>query len=199
MTAPSFCLPVAAILLAAGEGKRMGKPKQLLPFGQGTLLTHAVDTALEAGFAPLLVVVGAQADAVQASIASKPVEIVQNQHWNSGMGSSIVAGVNHLQEMGADSAAVAVLLGDQPLITAAHFAEMRTLLVNGNASVVVAEYNGTLGVPAIFKRHLFSHLASLNPEAGAKTLLLDSGLKVAPYKLPEAAVDIDTPEDFTAL
>jgi molybdenum cofactor cytidylyltransferase len=177
----------------------MGTLKQLLPFGNGTLLGHAIDVAGEAGFAPIIVVVGADAEAVQSSIASKPVEIVRNPDWKIGMGSSIHAGVRRFQELGLDSAAIAILVGDQPLITPVHLEGMRKLLNASGASVVAAEYGGTLGVPAFFKRNLISRLLSIPAAAGAKSVLTDPTLKTAPFPLPEAAVDVDTPQEFAAL
>lgn len=191
------CFPIAAIILAAGEARRMGQPKQLLPLGSGTLLSHAVDIAYETGFAPILVVVGANAEAVQAAIAARPVEIVRNTLWRTGMGSSVAAGVRYHQQLGADSAAIAILLADQPLITASHLKQMRRLLIDSGAPAVAAEYNGTAGVPAFFRRQLLSQLAALTGEGGAKALLRDS--KTARFLLPEAATDIDTPEDFSNL
>ncbi len=177
----------------------MGTLKQLLPFGNGTLLGHAIDVAGEAGFAPIIVVVGADAEAVQSSIASKPVEIVQNPAWKIGMGSSIHAGVRRFQELGLDSAAIAILVGDQPLVTPAHLKDMRKLLNASGASVVAAEYGGTLGVPALFRRNLISRLLSIPAPAGAKSVLTDPSLKIASFPLPEAAVDVDTPQEFASL
>lgn len=192
-------LPVAAVILAAGAATRMGKLKQLLPYRGRTLVEHSIQQAIEAGFHPIIVVVGAEADAVRRVIATQPVDIVQNQQWQTGMGSSVAAAITQLQESGADSAAVAILLGDQPLITAEHLAEMRTLLHTRQNPVVAAQYGGTLGVPALFKRELFFMLASLPAEAGARHFLRDSALSVTEFPLPEAAVDIDTPADFSAL
>ncbi len=177
----------------------MGKLKQLLPYAGHTLVEHAVEQAIEAGFSPVIVVVGAEAGAVRASIAARRVEIVHNGAWHLGMGSSVTAGIRHLQQMGSDSAAVAILLADQPLVSANHLAEMRGLLHTSHAPAVAAQYNGTLGVPALFKRDLFTVLLSLPPAAGARHLLRDSGIQVAPFPLPEAAMDIDTPQDFAAL
>ncbi len=144
-------------------------------------------------------VVGAEAEAVRASIAAQAVEVVQNQNWESGMGSSVSAGVRQLQQSGADSAAVAILLPDQPLVTTDHLVRMRRLLHTEQAQIIAARYSCTLGVPAFFKRSLFSALASLPPQAGARHLLRDSGALVTEFPLPEAATDIDTPEDFAAL
>lgn len=189
------CFPTAAIILAAGEARRMGHVKQLLPFGSGTLLTRAIDTAIDAGLAPVIVVVGANAEVVQSTIAAKHVEIVRNTLWQTGMGSSIAAGVRRHQELEADSGALAVLLADQPLVTSDHLRRMRRLLLDSGASTVAAEYNGTVGVPAFFRRQLLPRLAALSGEGGAKPLLRDSA--TVPFPLPEAAIDIDTPEDFS--
>jgi len=177
----------------------MGRLKQLLPFGKGTLLSRTIDVAAEAGFSPVIVVVGAEAEAVRASIASKRVDIVSNPEWRTGMGSSIRAGIQHFQQLGAESAAIAILTGDQPLITAAALREMRKLLNLSRASVVAAEYGGALGVPALFRRSLVSRLISLPPQSGAKALLSDPNLKIAAFALPEAGIDVDTPEDFAGL
>ncbi|MBV9612323.1 MAG: nucleotidyltransferase family protein [Acidobacteriaceae bacterium] len=193
------CLPVAALILAAGSATRMGRLKQLLPYAGRTLVEHAVRQALEAGFAPVIVVIGAEAQALRAALASKHVEIVENENWPLGMGSSLAAGTHHLQTLDTDSAALAVLLADQPLVTAAHLIAMRRLLHTGHAVAVAAQYNGALGVPALFKREMFGRLASLRPEAGARDLLRNQEFDVAAFPLPEAAMDIDTPADFAAL
>lgn len=177
----------------------MGRLKQVLPFGGATLVQRAIQQASKAEFNPIIVVVGAEADTVRAVIAAQPVDIVYNQYWKRGMGSSVAAGVRRLQEAATDSAAVAILLADQPLVTGDHLTVMRTLLHTGGAAIVAAGYNGTIGVPALFKRSLFSTLAALPPEAGARHILRESGVSVTSFPLPQAGIDIDTPEDFAAL
>lgn len=190
---------MAAIILAAGAATRMGKLKQLLPYAGRTLLQHAIATALEATFAPVIVVVGAEASSVQASVASQRVSIVQNTHWQEGMGSSIAAGIRQLQLEQTDVAAVAILLADQPLVNVGHLERMRTEFHQTGAAIVAAEYSGTLGVPAIFQRSLLGLLATLPPDAGARRLFSQPHLRVQSFPLPEASVDIDTPDDFAAL
>jgi molybdenum cofactor cytidylyltransferase len=177
----------------------MGQLKQLLPYRGETLLAHAVQQALNAGFEPVIVVVGAQAEAVRKSIAHKPVIIVENPAWQSGMGSSISAGMRRLTENGVPPTSVAILLGDQPLVEARHLQAMMPLLQASEASAIAAEYGGTLGVPAIFNSEMFDHLASLSPAEGARRLLRHPQFKSLSFPLPEAAVDLDTPEDFAAL
>lgn len=193
------CLPVAAILLAAGSASRMGKQKQLLPYHGKTLVEHAIAQAQLARFEPVVVVVGADAQPIRDKLASLPIAIVENERWLSGMGSSIAAGMGWLREHGIESAAVAILLADQPLVTAAHLAAMRTLFIQSGSAIVAARYRQTLGVPALFKRALFPALGSLAGAEGARSLLRDPTHAVAAFDLPEAAVDIDTPADFAAL
>lgn len=187
------------MILAAGAASRMGKLKQLLPYRGGTLLSHAVDQALGAGFEQIAVIVGAQAEAVKETIAAERVHVVENLRWQSGMGSSLTEGMRWLQENTPALDSVAVLLADQPLIQSNHLQSMARLLAEGDAVAVAAEYNGTLGVPAIFRPDLFERLATLPPEVGARSLLRDSRIHVLRFPLPEAATDLDTPEDFAAL
>jgi len=193
------CLEVAAIILAAGSATRMGRLKQLLPFKGRPLVTHAIDQARKAQLGPIIVVVGAEASSVQTVIASQPVDVVHNPYWATGMGSSLAAGVKRLQEMDGNWAGVAVLLADQPLVDAEHLSTMRALLTSQSAPIIAAEYNGTVGVPAFFRREMLPQLAVVAPEVGARAILRESGKAVYAFPLPEGAIDVDTPEDFAAL
>jgi molybdenum cofactor cytidylyltransferase len=184
-----------AILLAAGAATRMGRSKQLLSYRGESLVRHAAREALAAGFSPILVVVGARQEAVCRELAGLAVEIVENPQWASGMGSSIAAGMRHLPECEA----VALLLADQPLVTAVHLRALGKLFTEGDAPVAAARYCGTLGVPAIFARALFPALAALEGHAGARSILQDPAYNALALDLPEAAIDIDTPEDYAAL
>jgi molybdenum cofactor cytidylyltransferase len=199
LTVPAGRPGIAAIVLAAGGSTRMGQSKQLLPFRGKALVEHAVVQAIEAGLHPVIVVAGAQASAVRTAISGLPVEIVQNEAWQTGMGSSIAAGVGRLLEMEPEAAALAILLADQPLVEARHLSAMQELLNGNETNIVAAEYGGTLGVPAFFMRTLFAKLASLSPEAGARQIIRGSGAQVTAFPLPEAAMDVDTPEDYAAL
>ena len=158
------------MVLAAGAATRMGRLKQLLPYGASTLVEHAAEQAL----------------------AARPVRVVENSAWPLGMGSSIQAGMEVL----LDAETVCILLADQPFVEARHLREMQKLLDGSAALAVAAEYNGALGVPALFKPELFRELQSLEPATGARGLLRRYALG---YPLAEGAVDVDTPEDFALL
>src|SRR2546421_9180854 len=99
---------VAAIILAAGPARRMGQLKQLLVYRGRTLLQHSIDQAVGAGFEPIIVVAGSAFQMLHDSIAGQPVEMVQNENWQSGMGSSIIAGMQALVEEDEVPFAVAI-------------------------------------------------------------------------------------------
>lgn len=188
-----------AVILAAGAATRMGRLKQILPYRGTTLLGHAIRQAVEAGFEPIAVVLGAQAEAVRTSLPPNSIDFVENTNWRSGMGSSLSAGVRHLRQRGATINSVAILLADQPLVESRHLGEMARLLDDGDAAAIAAEYKGTLGVPAIFRQQVFTQLETLAPDAGARHLLRESAFSLLRFPLPEAGVDLDTPEDLAAL
>lgn len=187
------------MILAAGAATRMGQSKQLLAYRGEALVERAVREAREAGFTPIIVVIGAGAQAIRDKLAAEPVFLVENERWQTGMGSSIAAGVQFLRDLETDAAAVAILLADQPFVAATHLREMRSVFSRAGGAIVAARYNGTVGVPALFKRALFGALAVLDGETGARSLLRSPESKIVEYDLPEAAVDIDTPEDFATL
>ncbi|HWW82952.1 MAG TPA: nucleotidyltransferase family protein, partial [Vicinamibacterales bacterium] len=108
---------IGIVILAAGGSRRMGQPKQLLPFRERTLLRHAVETAVESMCRPILVVIGAHAELVSLELQSLPVLIAYNPEWASGIGSSLRLAI---QTLGAIDAieGVVITLSDQPLVTA---------------------------------------------------------------------------------
>lgn len=187
------------MILAAGAATRMGSLKQLLPYGEGTLLSHAIAQAQGADFDRVIVILGAQAGLIAPILERTTAEIVVNPRWDAGMGSSIRSGLKYLQDRGQRPSVLGVLgvlVADQPYVTAVHLIAMRKLLAESGSPAVAAEYDGHYGVPALFRRNVFPLLASLPPEAGARQLLRSKQISVAGFPLPEAAVDIDTPADF---
>jgi molybdenum cofactor cytidylyltransferase len=177
----------------------MGLLKQLLPFGQGTLLTNTIHQAQNAGFERIAVVVGAEAARVTDAISQEAVEVIENPDWEMGMGSSIRAGIKGICQRWPLPNVIAILVADQPLIESRHLLSMRELQKQTNASIVAAEYGSHYGVPALFAPDLFAKLETLPPDAGARNLLRGGEVQLVGYPLPEAETDIDTPDDFAAL
>jgi xanthine/CO dehydrogenase XdhC/CoxF family maturation factor/CTP:molybdopterin cytidylyltransferase MocA len=181
---------LAIAVLAAGGSRRLGRPKQLVDAGGEPLIRRIARTCVDAGLGPVAVVVGAHADDVGAALGDLRVTRVANPAWEEGIGSSIRAAVAWAETAGA--AALAIVLGDQPLLAPDHLAALRDAWLGG-AALVGSRYAGTLGAPAIFDRARFAELASCEGDRGAGALLRAAGAVAVDW--PGGAVDVDTEDD----
>jgi molybdenum cofactor cytidylyltransferase len=189
---------IGAIVLAAGGSSRMGTAKQLLLFKGKTLLRRAVEAAGESGCAPVVVVLGQDAERMQQEIESPPAIIAINSNWQQGIGGSLRVGIERVEQNAAIEA-VMITLCDQPLIDAVVLRRLLDILKTGAQPMVAASYGGTLGVPAIFSKQYFSSLRQLPLSSGAKQILMQHAVHVTPFPLDEALMDIDTPADYQRL
>lgn len=189
---------VAAVVLAAGPSRRLGRPKQLLAWRGGTLLGHAVRAALESGAEPVVVVTGAEAERVRHAVASLPVTVAHNERWMDGMGGSIATGVREALAQRPDLGAVIIMACDQPAVDAAHLAALAAALRPGFAAAC-SEYEGELGIPAAFDRSRFTELQRLGGERGARSVLEGALPHVAQVALPGGSLDVDTEADVARL
>jgi molybdenum cofactor cytidylyltransferase len=193
-------MKTAALVLAAGSSARLGQPKQLLPWGGGTLLENAVRAAADAGCAPILVITGAGAERVASALTHTAAEIVYHPDWAEGIGSSIAAGITALARLAPDCDAVMLTVCDQPLVTGAVLARLRqALMEHGGKSIAASAYANTLGVPALFSRRWFPALAGLSGHTGAKRVIEANSSEVISCPFPDGVCDIDTPADWTLL
>ena len=186
---------IGIIILAAGESSRLGRPKQLLPFGGKTLLAHIADQALEAALEPVIVVTGAYAAAVGDSLRDRPVAIVHNPRWEEGIASGIVAGLKELLSMQPHSRGVIVAVCDQPHLSATLLGELTEQFAVSGKSLVASVYLNTLGTPVLFGSRYFGALLHLSGAEGAKKLLKAYPDDVATVSFPGGEMDIDTEED----
>ena len=186
----------AAVVLAAGCSRRMGRPKQLLPFRGRSLLRHAVGTALETPARPVVVVLGAGAGRLAAELAGLPVLVAENPAWDLGPGTSVRAAVAAVERLADPVDAVLLMACDQPFVTAAHLLRLLEARAEAGLPMAASEYEGGPGVPAVFARECFSALSALDPTSGAKPLLARRPEMVARVPFPAAAIDLDTPEDY---
>ena len=199
---------VAGLLLAAGGSRRLGEPKQLLVDETGVPSVVRMARALrDAGCAPILVVVGAAAEAVTRSLARESVHVVIHAEWAQGMGSSIGAGMRTLLDLTAstdDVQGVLIAPCDMPMVDAPFLATLRAPFTRNER--VASEYraapdalaNGTTsaepvrGIPAILPRADWRWLAALTGEQGARPLLQQGAVTVP---LRDGCFDLDTPAD----
>lgn len=182
------------ILLAAGNATRMGSPKQLLDFNGMPLVRHAVTEAIASECSPVIVVCGAVVDAIRQALAGLTVQLTFNPLWSQGMGTSIQCGLRALQPHPADGVILSLI--DQPLIDRRCYRELVAIHEQTGLPIVSSEYSGTVGVPVLFTREFFPNLHGLAPSQGCKSVIQGNRDHTALFSCPDAAADIDTPDDY---
>ncbi|HEX4311854.1 MAG TPA: nucleotidyltransferase family protein [Acidobacteriaceae bacterium] len=191
---PDFCC--AAVVLAAGASTRLGQPKQLLLIDGESLLRRTARMAVEAGCAPVCVVLGFHAQRMQPELTGLAVQDVVNQTWQEGMGSSLRAGMNAVLQAVPQPDSVVVLVCDQARLTTSH---LRQLLerhtATENPGITASVYGDKAGVPAVFPARLFPALLASQGDRGARDLIRAHSTEVQGIPWPEGVVDIDRPED----
>lgn len=184
---------VAALIVAAGSARRMGRPKALLPWRGSSLLRRITEVAAASPCDPIHVVLGSGAEALEAELRGIDVTISRNLRWHSGIGSSIAAGVSDLP---GGCTGVLLLLCDQPFATSELIEQLLEARAQSALPMAACRYDDTLGPPACFDASLFEKLKGLAGDRGAKSLLLADPDKVALIDFARGAIDIDTPEDY---
>ena len=186
---------IVGIILSAGESKRMGTPKQLLPWGKTIILQQVIDNAAASHLEQILLVLGSHAGEIAGKITISPkIEIVVNHDFKEGMSSSVKCGIKNAPA-GAD--AFMLLLGDQPFISPAIINRLLDEYQTSKHGIVIPVYNGKHGHPVIFAAKYKQELLAI-ADQGAKAVVnnhLQDILEV-PLDAPEILTDIDTPQDY---
>jgi molybdenum cofactor cytidylyltransferase len=188
---------LAAVVLAAGESRRMGQPKQLLPFGERTILERVVDTLLTAGVGEIVVVLGHVAERVRTVLGDRPVTAVVNELYRQGMLSSVKCGVRAIAA-GYDAALFA--LGDQPHIEGAVVSEVMRAYRAGNAGIVIPRYGDKKGHPIIINLQKYREAIVNLPEDGGLNALMQmhaDDVRLIDVATEDIIRDIDVPDDYT--
>jgi molybdenum cofactor cytidylyltransferase len=190
---------IPIILLAAGGSSRMGSPKQLLPWGEKTLIEHQIETLLNTQN-PVIVVLGSEAEKIIPVIQNYRVTIVINSNWESGMGSSVSAGMKKLLVDFPSSSAVLFTLVDQPLISAAHLQSLIDTFYSKAPSIVASKSKeGWKGVPAVFDRFYFEQLKNLRGKSGAKSIISEHRKNVTFVEADLILNDMDDRKSYQKL
>jgi molybdenum cofactor cytidylyltransferase len=188
------------IILAAGESSRFGGIKQLLPFNGKTLLQHVIDEATAAGARPVVVITGANATAVSASIPSNSkLNILGNDNWQSGISSGIVAGVHHILNLNPGIQKIIIAVCDQPFVSSGLFEQLDGTQEKSGKPIVACTYADTIGTPALFSVKYFDQLLNLKGDQGAKKIIKDNKEDVATVDFPKGEIDIDSQKDYEKL
>lgn len=193
----SFQPPIKGVVLAAGQSRRLGHPKQLLELDGRALIDRVVDRCLASRLDDVIVVVGHEAAAVRHALTGRDVFFVVNDHHEEGQSTSLIAGLN----AAGDAGAIIVVLGDQPGIASAAIDRLIEARVNQGATVAMARYGAERGHPVLFGRELFAELRGITGDQGGREVirrhhgeivLIDGGADRVP-------ADIDTLEDYARL
>jgi molybdenum cofactor cytidylyltransferase len=181
---------IAALVLAAGGSRRLGRPKQLEPWGDTTLLGKVVGEAkvLE-GIDEVWVVLGANLDAIFEKVDLTGCGIIENPEWEDGFSSSLRVGLDAITRL-SKAEAVLVMLGDQPGILPEVVADMIAIGRKPSRPAIVPKYRYLRGNPVLIKRSLWSRLMALTGDEGARQLLM-----AHPEWVQEVWVDSLAPRD----
>jgi molybdenum cofactor cytidylyltransferase len=195
VTSPRASGRIAGLVLAAGGSKRLGEPKQLLPFGAATLLDHTLATARACAFDQLLCVLGGAAGAVREGVDLSGAEVVENHHFGTGCSSSIALALGAVDPR---CDVLVLMLGDQPGVTPATVAAL--LAGRGDGPLAACRYDDGRGHPLAFARSAFADLADLHGDKGVWKLLDRRADEVVDVPVAgRVPLDVDTWEDYRAV
>jgi molybdenum cofactor cytidylyltransferase len=190
-------IALAGVVLAAGESRRMGTPKQLLPFGDRTILERVVDTLSTAGVGEVIVVLGHLAERVHQVLGDRPLTAVVNAGYREGMLSSVKCGVGATRP---EHDAVLVALGDQPHIDSGVVREIIQAYRTGTAGIVIPRYDTKKGHPIIINLRKYRDVILNLPEhVGLNALMEDHAddVRLLDVATEDIVRDIDVPEDYS--
>jgi len=189
---------INAIVLAAGESTRMGKPKPLLRMGDRTFLGQIVAVLQDARVDRITVVLGARAEAIAEAVDLSGVDVVVNYNYREGQLSSLFAGLDNAP---AETEAILLCLVDGPFITVDIVNKVITTFRETGAAIVVPTFEGRRGHPSLFARSMFEPLRNAPPDEGARHVVRAYEDKIVAVEIAEEAVvtGINTPDDYRLL
>lgn len=199
--APTEAPPVAAVVLAAGKGTRLGAAaKQLEELAGKPLVRWAVEAALASAARPVVVVTGHEGEKVAAALGDLPVELVHNPHFAEGLATSLRCGLEQLERAGPVAGAL-ICLADMPRVTSTHLDRLIAAFDPVAAPIVVPTCQRKRGNPVLWAHRYFSELRQLRGDVGARGLLEQHAEQVTFLALEDPAIllDVDTPQALAAL
>ncbi|MBQ7529405.1 nucleotidyltransferase family protein [bacterium] len=202
----SLCL----IILAAGQSRRMGTIKQLLPWKDVTLLENTLQVALQSAFSEIILVLGANREVILPKIAphleDDRLTVAINDDWSSGLASSLRVGLEMARNISGETLqAVGFLLADLPFVRSEDIDSVlnfytRLPLGDKNLAIVVPYYGDKAGHPVIFSQCYFSEIEKLTGDRGANSILKNNGKNIYRLSLDnwQAVCDCDNREEYAS-
>lgn len=188
---------ISAILLAAGESKRMGAFKQLLPFEGKTFVQCAVDNLMASGADEIICVTGHRESDVRACLSGRAVIFAHNADYKTGMSASIKRGVEAVSKQ---AEAVLIALADQPQIKAEVIRRLIEAWKKDRPLILLPTFNGRNGHPVIFDISLKDEIMSIDPNEGLRQVVQAHKDKVLRLEATdEVLIDFDLPEDYSRI
>ena len=183
------------MILAAGESKRMGKPKLLLPFGEKTIIERVIDSVIQSKLDDVLVVLGAHREKIEKKIKDFSIKIVVNPDFKNDMLSSVQCGFRALPE---DVEASLVILGDQPEISSALINKIVEAYKKSKKGIVLPVFRKNRGHPVLIDMKYQGEIEDLNPDLGLRNLVYKHAEDILEVEVitPSILQDIDTIEDY---
>ena len=182
---------ISVIILAAGESKRMGKPKQLMPLGRTTILEQTVENCLNSKVNEVIVVLGHRAEEAKRLIAARLVKLAINPNYQQGMSTSIIAGLNMVDSR---ARAVMIALGDQPFIDSQTLNRLIDEFYHHDKGIAIPVYRGRRGHPVIFAVRYKGELFRLKGDIGGREIIdrYPNDVLEVPVNCEGIYIDIDT-------
>jgi molybdenum cofactor cytidylyltransferase len=186
---------ICAIVLAAGCSSRMGTQKLLLPFGKSTVISHIVSQLLESKVTKTYVVVGHKGDQIIEELTDKPVTIIHNPEYKTGMLSSVRAGIRDIPH---EYDAILIALGDQPSITTKLIDKMVQCFSATDKKIIVPKYNVKRGHPILLSTIFKNEILTNFDDVGLRGILREHDSDVYEMNVTDQSViaDMDYPQDY---
>lgn len=187
---------IAILVLAAGKSSRMKSIKQLEKVDNKTLLDITLEKTKQLFSKAVFCVLGANSEIIKKNINTRDITFIDNKNFETGLSSSIVAGLHHFKKEQLNFDGILMLLADQPAIEISYLKNMLHLFELNTDKIIASKYDTILGVPAIFPKNSFQELENLQGDKGAKAFLNDATNIVISPKEKTNLIDIDTKEQL---
>jgi len=192
---------IVPVVLAAGESRRMGRPKPLLPIYETTFLSHILGVLKGVGFPTMTVVLGHEAEYIRPQAEGPGVDVVINPRYHEGQLTSLHAAIRHLAEVSPAADGLLVCLVDHPLLIPVVIRRMVAAFAREDKPIIIPTCKGRRGHPVIFGRSVFGELLDAPADQGARAVVRRLPERVLELEVGDEAIltDVDTPEHYEAL